>query len=110
MIDAPVADCSYALGGVSLSLGGELKEAELACVALGKLNARGDNAALVLLDFNPSHRFVLQDDPDSAEGGWAGLIGPERAIDTQRSIVLAPNCLGSSHGSTGPASINNPSA
>jgi len=106
MIDAPVADCSYALGGMSLSLGGELKKAELAYVTLGKLNARGDNAVLVLHGYTSSHRFVLPDDPDSAEGSWASLIGPGRAIDTQRYFVVAPNFLGSSHGSTGPASVN----
>ena len=110
MIDAPVADCSYGLGGVWLSFGGELKEAELACVALGKLNAQDDNAVLVSLDFTSSHRFVLPDNPDSAEGNWPVLIGAGRATDTQRYFVLAFNCLGSSDGSTGPANINNLSA
>jgi homoserine O-acetyltransferase len=42
----------------------------------------------------------------SAEGSWSELIGPGRAIDTDRYYVVCPNALGSCYGSTGPASID----
>jgi homoserine O-acetyltransferase/O-succinyltransferase len=37
-------------------------------------------------------------------GWWDGLIGPGRALDTDRYWVLVPNVLGGCQGSTGPAS------
>ncbi|GAA2250976.1 homoserine O-acetyltransferase [Streptomyces amakusaensis] len=36
-------------------------------------------------------------------GWWDGLIGPGRALDTDRWFVVAPNVLGGCQGSTGPA-------
>jgi homoserine O-acetyltransferase len=41
--------------------------------------------------------------PDVAEGSWSSLVGPGRAIDTDRLHVVSSNMLGSSYGSTGPA-------
>lgn len=37
-------------------------------------------------------------------GWWDGLIGPGRALDTDRWFVVAPNVLGGCQGSTGPSS------
>ena len=42
----------------------------------------------------------------AAEGAWCDLVGPGRAIDTDRFFVVCPNALGSSYGSTGPASLD----
>lgn len=94
------------IGDVALSLGAHLPDARLAYVTLGQLNPRGDNAVLVLHGYTSSHRFVLSHDPDNAEGSWGPLIGPGKAIDTDRYFVIAPNALGSSYGSTGPADTN----
>jgi homoserine O-acetyltransferase len=43
---------------------------------------------------------------DSNPGWWENLIGPGRAIDTNRYFVITPNMLGSAYGTTGPGSIN----
>ena len=43
---------------------------------------------------------------DSNPGWWEDLIGPGRAIDTNRYFVVTPNMLGSAYGTTGPRSIN----
>ncbi len=37
-------------------------------------------------------------------GWWDALVGPGRALDTDRWFVVAPNVLGGCQGSTGPAS------
>ena len=39
---------------------------------------------------------------DSNPGWWENLIGPGRAIDTDRYFVITPNMLGSTYGTTGP--------
>ncbi|HUG37057.1 MAG TPA: alpha/beta fold hydrolase, partial [Candidatus Limnocylindrales bacterium] len=39
-------------------------------------------------------------------GWWDGLIGPGKTIDTTRYFVVSSNMLGSSFGSTAPASVN----
>ncbi len=38
-------------------------------------------------------------------GWWDALIGPGRALDTDRWFVVAPNVLGGCQGSTGPSSL-----
>ena len=45
--------------------------------------------------------------PRGGEGGWwEPLIGPGRALDTDRAFVICANILGGCQGSTGPASID----
>ena len=39
-------------------------------------------------------------------GWWEGLIGPGRAIDTDRYFVVCSNVIGSCYGSSGPLSID----
>jgi homoserine O-acetyltransferase/O-succinyltransferase len=102
----PVADQHISLGDLPLVLGDKLPAAHLAYVTLGQLNATADNAILILHGYTSSHRFVLEGDPDNAEGSWGPLIGPGRAIDTNHYFVIAPNALGSSYGSLGPGQIN----
>lgn len=104
--DNILADRFFTLGNIELSLGGQLSSAQLCYVTLGTLNAAGDNAILILHGYTSSHRFILANDPDSAEGSWGDLIGPGKAIDTDRFFIIAPNALGSSYGSTGPGSDN----
>lgn len=66
----------------------------------GKLNDRRDNAILVL-------HALTGDSLAAGEGGWwAPLIGPGKAIDTDRAFVICTNILGGCQGTTGPSSID----
>ena len=40
-----------------------------------------------------------------AAGWFDGLIGPGKAVDTDRYFVVSVNALGSAHGSSGPNTI-----
>ncbi|MGI8476883.1 MAG: homoserine O-acetyltransferase MetX [Thermomicrobiales bacterium] len=91
---------SMDLGPLDLELGGHLSAVTLAFRTWGRLNAAGDNAVLVL-------HALTGDSRAAGEGGWwEPLIGPGRAIDTDRAFVLCANVVGGCQGSTGPSSID----
>jgi homoserine O-acetyltransferase len=94
---------SRTFADVRLSGGGLLPECTLAWRSLGRLNAAGDNAVLVLHGYTTGPS-MLEAGANVAEGSWSGLVGPGKAIDTDRYFVVCPNMLGSSYGSTGPGS------
>jgi len=83
--------------------GGELLHAQLAYETWGTLSPHADNAVLILPGLSPSaHAASGPHDPSG--GWWEAIIGPGKAIDTERWFVLCVNSLGSCKGSTGPAS------
>lgn len=43
---------------------------------------------------------------DAKPGWWDGIIGPGKALDTNRYCVICTNVIGGCQGSTGPASVN----
>lgn len=98
-------DGSITLEGFQLEQGGVLPSVDIAYVAQGRLNATKSNAILVLHGYTSSHKFVCGNAQNNAEGSWAQLVGPGKAIDTNHYFVIAPNALGSCFGSTGPSSI-----
>jgi homoserine O-acetyltransferase len=92
------------IGDLALEHGGVLHDAALAYVTHGALAPDGRNALLLTHGYTSSHLFA--DGGAAAEGSWVPLVGPGRAIDTDRFFVVSSNMLGSSYGSTGPASID----
>jgi homoserine O-acetyltransferase len=92
-------------GEFPLERGGRLAKLEIAYATAGTLAPDGRNAVLLTHGYTSSHRFA-EPASDGAEGGWALLVGPGRAVDTNKLFVVAPNMLGSCHGTTGPASID----
>ncbi len=85
--------------------GGELYRAHVAYETWGTLNRARDNAILILTGLSPSaHAASSPQDP--SPGWWEGMLGPGKAIDTDRWFVVCVNSLGSDKGSTCPASID----
>jgi homoserine O-acetyltransferase/O-succinyltransferase len=73
----------------------------------GRLAADGRNAVLVTHGYTSSHHAAGRSPAnENLPGWWDGLIGPGKAIDTDRLFVVSSNMLGSSFGSTNGASIN----
>ncbi|MFF7855102.1 homoserine O-acetyltransferase [Streptomyces sp. NPDC007904] len=88
-----------------LEAGGELPGARLAFETWGRPAPDGSNAVLVLHALTgDSHAAGPAEPGHPTPGWWDGLIGPGRALDTDRWFVVAPNVLGGCQGSTGPAS------
>lgn len=84
---------------------GELSSPTLAFETWGTLNQDRDNAVLIFTGLSPS-AHVASSANDSSDGWWQNIVGPKRAIDTDRYFVVCVNSLGSCYGSTGPASPN----
>ncbi|MEU0989488.1 homoserine O-acetyltransferase [Streptomyces sp. NPDC005953] len=88
-----------------LESGGELPGVRMAYETWGQLAPDASNAVLVLHALTgDSHVSGPAGPGHRTEGWWDGLIGPGRALDTDRWFVVAPNVLGGCQGSTGPSS------
>jgi homoserine O-acetyltransferase len=83
-----------------------MPEVAIAYEAYGKLAPDGRNAVLLTHGYTSSQHMAGRYREAGAEGSWDGLVGPGKAIDTNRLFVVASNVLGSSYGSTSPAHLN----
>ena len=80
---------------------------ELAIETYGTLNADRSNAVLVCHALNASHHVAGISASNTKDiGWWDNMVGPGKALDTDRFFVIGVNNIGSCFGSTGPASIN----
>src|SRR5690625_5127932 len=90
-----------------LNSGQVLPKYQLAIETYGVLNDERSNAVLVCHALNASHHVAGIDPDDPKNIGWCdNMVGPGKALDTDRFFVIGINNIGSCFGSTGPASIN----
>jgi homoserine O-acetyltransferase len=78
-----------------LESGEVLPDVQQAYYLDGSLNEARDNLVLVF--------HALTGSADAMGDWWRGVVGPDRAIDTNRYPVLCTNLLGSCYGTTGPS-------
>ncbi len=74
----------------------------------GVLNEAKDNVVVVTHALTGSHHAAGTYEGDNKAGWWDGLIGPGKAVDTDRFFVICTNVIGSCFGSTGPMSPRYP--
>jgi homoserine O-acetyltransferase/O-succinyltransferase len=96
---------SFAIKNFRLQGGNVLPEVTIAYRTLGKLSPLRDNVVLVTHG-NTSGPQMIDPGGPTGEGSWSEIIGPGKAVDTDRYFVVCPNMLGSSYGSTNAASID----
>ncbi|MFJ8643243.1 homoserine O-acetyltransferase [Streptomyces sp. NBC_01696] len=90
---------------LGLESGATLPGVRLAYETWGRRAPDGSNAVLVLHALTgDSHAAGPAGPGHPSAGWWDALIGPGRALDTDRWFVVAPNVLGGCQGSTGPSS------
>lgn len=86
-------------------LGGRLDALEIAYETWGELSPAADNAVLICHAISgDSH--AARHGPEDEPGWWDALIGPGKAVDTNRLFVICSNVIGGCRGSTGPGSID----
>lgn len=89
-----------------LESGRVLPELRIAYETYGRLAPDGRNVILLTHGYTSNHHMVGRQGSTLAEGLWDSLVGPGKAVDTDRWFVVSSNMLGSSYGSTGPADID----
>ena len=88
---------------LQLQSGASVRDYTLAYETYGTLNADKSNAVLICHALNASHHVAgVYEGQDKSEGWWDNMIGPGKAVDTDRFFVIGVNNLGSCFGSTGP--------
>jgi homoserine O-acetyltransferase/O-succinyltransferase len=85
--------------------GDRLEHVEIAVETWGSPNLERDNAILVTHALT-GDAHAASHHPGDQPGWFEGMIGPGRALDTDRYFVVCMNMLGGCSGSTGPRSIN----
>lgn len=103
-----------AIGDLLLESGQVLLDVQIAYETYGSLNDSRTNVILIAHGYAGNQHAAGYYDQDTSlpfiekneVGWWDLLIGPGKVIDTDRYFVISSNMLGSSYGSTGPATIN----
>jgi homoserine O-acetyltransferase/O-succinyltransferase len=91
----------------ALEQGGSLKGLTLAYETWGELDPNRRNAVLVCHALTgDAHAAGVSGPGHPTDGWWDPIIGPGRALDTDRLFVVCVNVLGGCQGSTGPASTD----
>ncbi len=92
--------------GLLLDSGVRLEPFEIAYETYGTLNQDRSNAILICHALTGDQHVA--DDPEDSEksGWWSNLVGPGKALDSDKYFVICSNVLGGCMGSTGPSSIN----
>ena len=83
-----------------------LPSIELVYETYGEINADKTNAVLVCHAFSGSHEAAGLTSDGNKTGWWDEIIGPGKAIDTEKYFVVSVNNLGSCYGSSGPKSMS----
>jgi len=92
---------------LKLQCGATLGPFTLAYETYGQLNAKKDNAVLILHALSgDAHVAGKHDENDRKPGWWDDAVGSGKAFDTDEHFVICINVIGGCRGSTGPASID----
>ncbi len=91
---------------LKLDCGQTISNFPLAYETYGKLNDKKDNAILVFHALS-GDQFVTGTNPITNKSGWwSYLVGPGKAIDTNKFFIICANVIGGCMGSYGPSSID----
>ncbi|MGL5246920.1 MAG: homoserine O-acetyltransferase, partial [Brooklawnia sp.] len=89
-----------------LASGERLDEVVVAYETYGRLNADRSNTVYICHALTGDAHSAGWRPGDRRPGWWETMIGPGKAIDTNRWFVVSSNLLGGCQGSTGPSSTN----
>ncbi len=82
------------------------KHVEVVYETYGELSPARDNVVFICHALTGDAHAAGLRPGESKPGWWDRLIGPGKAVDTDRFFVISPNLLGGCSGTTGPQSID----
>src|ERR1700744_466493 len=103
--DSSSAVKTFSTKNFRLESGMVMPEVTIVYRTLGTLAAARDNVVLVTHG-NTRGQQMIDPNGSAAEGSWQEIVGPGKAVDTNKYFAICPNMLGSSYGSTNGASID----
>ena len=93
-------------GPLVLASGAQLDHVEVAYETYGELSPARDNAVFVCHALTGDAHAAGWHEGARRPGWWDNLIGPGKALDTDRLFVVSANLLGGCSGTTGPSSVD----
>ncbi|WP_298498530.1 homoserine O-acetyltransferase [uncultured Methanobrevibacter sp.] len=91
---------------IELDSGESLDNVTVAYETYGELNKEKSNAILICHALTGDAHAAGWHEGDKKPGWWEIVIGPGKAIDSEKYFIICSNVLGGCKGTTGPSSIN----
>jgi homoserine O-acetyltransferase len=92
---------------LTLESGIRLGPIDVAYETYGTLSPEKDNAIFVCHALTGDAHVAGKHAPDSRKSGWwDGLVGPDRALDTNKYFIICANVLGGCQGTSGPGCLD----
>ena len=91
---------------IELDSGEVLDDVTVAYETYGELNKERSNAILICHALTGDAHAAGWHEGDKKPGWWEIVIGPGKAIDSEKYFIICSNVLGGCKGTTGPSSIN----
>ncbi|MBE6508756.1 MAG: homoserine O-acetyltransferase [Methanobrevibacter sp.] len=91
---------------IELDSGKVLEKVTIAYETYGELNKERSNAILICHALTGDAHAAGWHKGDRKPGWWEMVIGPGKALDSEKYFIICSNVLGGCKGTTGPSSIN----
>ena len=91
---------------INLDSGEILEDVTVAYETYGELNKEKSNAILICHALTGDAHAAGWHEGDRKPGWWEIVIGPGKALDSEKYFIICSNVLGGCKGTTGPSSIN----
>ena len=91
---------------IDLDSGEVLEKVTVAYETYGELNKEKSNAILICHALTGDAHAAGWHEGAEKPGWWEIVIGPGKALDTEKYFIICSNVLGGCKGTTGPSSIN----
>ncbi|WP_407453171.1 homoserine O-acetyltransferase [Methanobrevibacter sp.] len=91
---------------IELDSGESLGDVTVAYETYGELNKEKSNAILICHALTGDAHAAGWHKGDKKPGWWEIIIGPGKALDSEKYFIICSNVLGGCKGTTGPSSIN----
>jgi homoserine O-acetyltransferase len=107
IVETKITQVVTAQDPLKLQSGKSLAPIDVAYETYGEINEAGDNVVLICHALTGNaHVAGYHSSTDKKPGWWEIMIGPGKAIDTNKYFVICSNFLGGCSGTTGPSSVN----